>query len=167
VEFELKVLSSNAVPRALEKAVRYRLLNEPHEAESICLDALQVDPDNQEALTTLVLALTDQFDEDLSSVGRALEIADRLVDEYERQYHLGLIHERRAKALLRKRSPLSGPRAYEWVCEAMACYERAEAIRPANNDDAVLRWNACARLIMSDAHLAPAVSEPHEPLLLE
>jgi tetratricopeptide (TPR) repeat protein len=166
VKFELKVLSPNAVPRALEKAVRYRLLNEPHEAESICLDVLEIDPDNQEALTTLVLALTDQFDEE-SADGRAREAVDRLSDEYERQYHKGLIHERRAKALLKKRQPLSGPRAYEWVCEAMACYERAEAIRPANNDDAVLRWNACARLIMSDARLAPAVNEPHEPLLLE
>jgi hypothetical protein len=167
VEFELKVLSPNAVPRAMEKAVRYRLLNEPQEAESICLDALEVEPDNQEALATLVLALTDQFDGDEAAVGRAREAIHRLTDEYERVYHTGLIHERRAKALLRKGSPRSGPRAYEWLCEAMTCYERAEAIRPANNDDAVLRWNACARLIASDARLAPAVSEPHEPLLLE
>jgi len=167
VEFELKVLSPNAVPRAMEKAVRYRLLNEPQEAESICLDALEVDPNNQEALATLVLALTDQFDGDEASVGRAREVIHRLTDEYERLYHTGLIHERRAKALLRKRSPRSGPLAYEWLCEAMACFERAEAIRPVNNDDAVLRWNACARLITSDARLAPAVSEPHEPLPLE
>jgi hypothetical protein len=167
VQFELKVLSPSAVPRALEKAVRYRLLNEPSEAESICLDMLEVDPDNQEALTTLVLALTDQFDEDQAFVARARETVHRLNDEYERQYYTGLIHERRAKALLKKRSPLCGPRAYEWLGEAMACYERAQAIRPANNDDAVLRWNACARLIMSDARLAPAANDPHEPLMLE
>ena len=167
MEFELKVLSPNAVPRALAKAERYRLLNEPSEAESICLDALEVEPDNQEAVATLVLALTDQFGEDPDFVDRAREMTRRLSDEYERQYYTGFIHERRAKALLRKRAPLSGARAYEWLCEAMKRYERAEAIRPANNDDAVLRWNACARLIMSDARLAPAANEPHEPLLLE
>jgi hypothetical protein len=167
VQFELKVLSLNAVPRALEKAVRYRLLNEPSQAESICLDALEVNPDNQEALITLVLALTDQFDEDPAIAGRAWETARRLNDEYERLYYMGLIHERRARALLKKRAPLSGPRAYEWLREAMTCYDGAEAIRPVNNDDSVLRWNACARLIIRDAHLAPAVNEPHEPLMLE
>jgi hypothetical protein len=29
----------------------------------------------------------------------------------------------------------------------MSYFERAEAIRPPHNDDAVLRWNACARLL--------------------
>ena len=38
------------MPAALEKALRYRLLNEPVEAESICRDVLEVDPDNQAAL---------------------------------------------------------------------------------------------------------------------
>lgn len=167
VQFEFKVLSRDAVPRALEKAVRYRLLNEPGEAESICLDALEIDRDNQEAVTTLVLALTDQFEQDLSLVGRAQEAVVRLTDEYERCYYTGLIYERRAKALLRSRTPRGGSRAYEWLREAMAWYDRAEAIRPENNDDALLRWNACARLIMSDSHLVPAVEEPNEPLLLE
>ncbi|MBA2736935.1 MAG: hypothetical protein H0U50_09150, partial [Pyrinomonadaceae bacterium] len=27
-------------------------------------------------------------------------------------------------------------------------FERAEAIRPAGNDDAILRWNGCARIII-------------------
>jgi len=167
MQFEFKVLSLDAVPRALEKAVRYRLLNEPSEAESICLDALEVDSDNQEAITTLLLALTDQFDHDQTTVRRALETSARLSNEYERRYYTGLIHERRAKAVLRNRAPRGGSRAYEWLREAMTWYERAEAIRPENNDDAVLRWNACARLIMSDSHLAPGVEEPHEPLLSE
>src|SRR5579864_3525344 len=61
---ELKTLSLEAVPRALAKAERYRLLNEPGEAESICRDALDADPDNQDALVMLLLALTDQFDDD-------------------------------------------------------------------------------------------------------
>ena len=60
--FELKTLHAEALPRALEKAERYRLLNEPSEAESICLDVLAIDRDNQAALVTLLLALTDQFE---------------------------------------------------------------------------------------------------------
>jgi hypothetical protein len=49
----------------------------------------------------------------------------------------------------------------------MGSYEQAEAIRPLNNDDALLRWNACARLIMQDRHLEPSREEPSEPLLSE
>ena len=166
--FELKTLSPEAVSRAVEKAERYRLLNEPGEAESICLDALRIEPDNRAALVTLLLALTDQFDTDApAAVSGARQIAERIRDDYERSYYTGIIHERRAKAQLRQRVPGSGPRAYQWLREAMTWYERAEAIRPPGNDDAVLRWNACARLIMRDQHLVPAVEERGEPLFLE
>jgi hypothetical protein len=165
--FDLKTLSPEAVPRALAKAERYRLLNEPGEAESICLDALETDPDNQEAIATLLLALTDQFVATPKRVSEAWSTVGRLRDEYERAYYTGIIHERRAKALLAHETPRGGSRAYEWIREAMANYERAEAIRPANNDDALLRWNACARLIMQDRHLEPAREEPSEPLLSE
>ena len=41
--FELKPLSREAIPAALEKAMRYRLLNEPGAAESICHDVLRTD----------------------------------------------------------------------------------------------------------------------------
>ena len=68
--FELKTLSKSAVPAALAQAERYRLLNEPAEAESICLDVLRVEPDNQDALVTLVLSLTDQFPETRPRPGR-------------------------------------------------------------------------------------------------
>jgi hypothetical protein len=165
--FELKTLSLEAVPRSLAKAERYRLLNEPGEAESICLDALAVDPDNQEAIVTLLLAITDQFDHDRGSVAHAWDTVARLRDEYERAYYSGIIYERRAKALLRSATPRGGARVYEWLREAMSWYERAEAIRPRHTDDPLLRWNACVRLIMNDPHLAPAAEEPHEPLLLE
>jgi len=166
--FEIKTLSLEAVPRALAKAERYRLLNEPGEAESICLDALQVDPGNQEALVMLLLALTDQFDHDPTGrLPRAWQVADQIQSEYERAYYKGIIWERAAKAQLHRGTPGSGPRAYEWLREAMAAYERAEAIRPPGNDDARLRWNTCARLIMSNAKLAPASEERGEPLLLE
>src|SRR5262249_22452873 len=165
--FELKTLSPEAVPRALAKAERYRLLNEPGEAESICLDSLEVAPTNQEAITMLLLAITDQFEADATRVTDARNTVSRLTDEYERAYYSGIINERRAKAYLKHATPRGGPRAYEWLREAMACYEKAEQLRPANNDDALLRWNACARLIMSDHRLVPMSEEPSEPLLLE
>ena len=164
--FELKTLSAEAVPRALEKAERYRLLNEPSEAESICLDVLEVESDNQEALVMLLLALTEQFDQDASCVAEAWEIVARMKDDYERTYYSGLVQERRAKAQLRNGVPGCGPRAYEWLREAMHWYEKAEAIRPKANDDALLRWNACARLIMRDHHLVPS-DERAEPMFLE
>jgi len=59
--FELKKMSREGIRRALGKVERYRLLNEPWEAESICQDVLQAEPDNQEALISLLLAMTDQF----------------------------------------------------------------------------------------------------------
>jgi hypothetical protein len=172
MEFELKSLSAGAVPRALAKAERYRLLNEPGEAESICLDALAIEPDNQEVLAMLLLALTDQFDDDTSCladscIAEALATAGRLRDDYERAYFTGIVYERRAKAQLRHGSPGAGPRAFEWLRIAMRRYEEAEAIRPSGNDDAVLRWNACARLIMRDHHLVPILEERSDLLLLE
>jgi hypothetical protein len=167
--FELKTLSHDALPAALEKARLYRYLNEPSEAESICRDILDADPENQEALVMLLLALTDQFEHQAMSTGAAdaRRIADRLTDPYARAYYSGIVHERRAKAQLRQHIPGAGPRAYEWLREAMRAYEQAEAIRPAGNDDALLRWNACARLLMRDQHLVAAVEERAEPLLLE
>jgi hypothetical protein len=166
--FELKRLSADAVPRALAKAERYRLLKEPGEAESICLDALEVEPDNQEAVVTLLLALTEQFDDDVeTAVGDAWKCVERIHDDYDRAYYMGIIFERRAKAQLKHRAPRYGERAYQWLRDAMSWYEKAEAIRPAGNDDPLLRWNACARLIMRDRHLVPASEERDEPLLLE
>ena len=82
MEFELKAISPEAVARALAKAERYRLLNEPGEAESICRDVLQVETDNQEALTMLLLALTEQFHDDASTVADARGVVGRLRDEY-------------------------------------------------------------------------------------
>lgn len=147
--FELKKLSKEAVSSALEKAKHYRLLNEPGAAESICLDILEVEPDNQEALITLILAMSDRFGRDYS-VGdtRIQDYISRIESEYERAYYSGIIYERRAKATLRKGAVGSESTAFELFRQAMNWFEKAEAIRPHRNDDAILRWNGCARIIM-------------------
>ena len=163
--FDLKPLSPDAVPAAIEKAMRYRLLNEPAEAESICLDILQTDPDNQQSLVLLVLALTDRFSKGYA-VGDspAQEIVARLLGEYERAYYSGIICERRAKAYLVQGQGGSGFNAYEKLSEAMRWYEKAEALRPPGNDDALLRWNTCARIITQNK-LVPRAEETWEPSL--
>jgi hypothetical protein len=156
---ELKKLSREAIPAALEKAMRYRLLNEPGETESVCHDVLSIDPDNQEALVTLLLALTDRFGKAYSiSVTQAREVVPKLHDAYERAYYSGIIRERQAKAQLQSGQPGAGFEAYEFLREAMMYYEEAETIRPTDNDDALLRWNACARIIMGN-RLVPREEE--------
>jgi hypothetical protein len=155
--FELKKLSPEAVPAALEKAQRYRVLNEPKQAESICEDVLRVDPDNQEALVMLIMALTDLFSGPRSiTPHHARELLPRLKSEYERHYYSGIIWEREAIAWLRSEKPHSGNAAYECFLQAMGCFERAEVIRPPGNDDALLRWNSCARMIQEYPDVAPA-----------
>lgn len=164
-EFELKPLSREGIPAALEKAVRYRLLNEPSEAESICRDVLRVESDNPQALVILLLALTDRFHEGHAiAVSQAQEVLQQLRGEYERLYYAGIICERRAKAHLNLGVLGAGHNAYEWLQEAMTWYEKAEAIRPEGNDDALLRWNACARFVMQKG-LAPRPEEPIETSL--
>jgi hypothetical protein len=156
------------VPAALDKAQRYRLLNEPAAAESICLDVLAVDPDNQPAIEALLLSITDQFDEEhAGGVRRARDLLPRLDDEYRRQYYSGIICERSAMAQLRRnaRSIAHGATqsAYAALREAMERYERAEALRPAGNDEAILRWNTCARILSRNAALAPQGAEEYQP----
>lgn len=167
--FQLKPLHKDAIPAALAKAERYRLLNEPGEAESICLDVLQVDPGSQDALVMLILALTDQFPQELpssrSAPARATDLVARLSDDYDRLYYSGIIRERRAKAILHRDQYASSATAAEWLREAMGFFERAEVIRPAHNDDAVLRWNACARLLQHLPEPQPDARE--EPIQLE
>ncbi|HTG35940.1 MAG TPA: hypothetical protein VLB76_23685, partial [Thermoanaerobaculia bacterium] len=111
--FELKSITREAVPAALEKAHRYRLLNEPEQAVSICEDVLRVEPEDQEALTTLVLALTDLFHGIRpASPAQARALLSRLNGEYDRHYYAGLIAEREGVAWLRSDKPRCGAAAY-------------------------------------------------------
>jgi hypothetical protein len=154
---ELKQISKKAIPKALAKAERYRLLNEPHEAESICRDVLRAEPGNQEAAVALVLALTDQFgSRHIADMSKAKEALEHLTGEYERTYYGGIIFERWAKAQFEAHVPTH--LALDWVEEAMRMYERAESLRSDDNDDAVLRWNSCLRFIES-TRLTPKSGE--------
>lgn len=158
--FQLKPLSREGVSGALAKAERYRLLNEPEQAESICLDILEVESDNPQALVILILALTDQFRAETSGVvARAREVVDRLRSEYERAYYAGIVSERRARAQLVRGGPQAGMIAYDGLSEAMTWYAKAETLRPPGNDDALLRWNTCARLLSANPALRPNEEE--------
>jgi hypothetical protein len=155
---QLKPISSEAVPRALAKAERYRLLNEPQEAESICLDILRAEPDNQQALVMLLLAVTDQFGGDShKGVGEARRILARLRDEFDRLYYGGVICERWLKAQLR--SGAHSSLASGWFIEALSLYEKARLLSPPGNDDAILRWNACVRLLERNPDLGARFEE--------
>ncbi len=163
----LKRLSHDAVPAALQKSERYRLLNEPGTAESICLDVLDLEPNNQDALVMLVLALTDQFSEGLGDrVTRAKQLLQSLEGAYERAYYEGIIYERSGRALLRSDRFGSGANAHQCFRDAMVCFERAEPLRPADNDEALLRWNACARDLQR-CKAPQETAEEQEPQLLE
>ena len=155
-EFELKPLRPESIEGALKKAERYRLLNEPWQAESICLDILAIDGNNQAALATLLLAITDQFGRGLEGrVGEARSVLERLTGAYERAYYAGIIAERRANHQLRKRLPQSGEAAYQLFREAMQRYEEAERLSPPGNDSAILRWNTCARRLQRNPSIRP------------
>ena len=145
---------------------RYRLLNEPAEAESICLDILATHSENQQARITLLLALTDLFQEDRSAYHRAQEALTHVAGEYERAYYAGMIAERRGKAQVQLHSGTSVG-IYEWIRDAMDHYERAETLRPAGNDDATLRWNACVRFLQRHPDLRDARQERGEIEMLE
>jgi hypothetical protein len=160
--FELKPISAAAVPEALEKAMRYRLLNEPFQAESICLDILRIEPENQQALAVLLLSRTDQFAEGVNR-RKAQQIIEKLSSLYEREYFAGIICERWAEWLLHQGTPGAGFTAHSFFTDAMQHYERAETMRPEGNDDAILRWNTCARLIMQNPEVRPRPSETFEP----
>jgi hypothetical protein len=163
--FTLKPISKAAIPRALEKAERYRLLNDPEQAESICLDILATDPSNQPVIPVLILSITDQFGRlGTRGVPLAREYVRRLTNPYARNYYEGLVWEREARAYLGR--PMASDFAYDGLRSAMACYERASVLSPADDDEAILRWNACVRTIQA-ANLRPRPPEVEQEQPLE
>jgi hypothetical protein len=161
----LKPIHKDAIARAFEKAERYRLLNEPFEAESICLDILAIDPEHTQALGCLLLSLTDQFNHSAGqTMERARALLSRFPGEYEKAYYAGIISERFAKRKLRDGHPGARALAYGHLHQAMAAYEKAEQLAATGNDDAVLRFNACVRMIERHGLTAPPDDEREPPL---
>jgi len=165
---DLKPLLPELIPQALQKAERYRLLNEPAESESICRDILAVDPGNQQALISLLLSLTDQIALGRSgAASEARKVLPQLAGEYEQAYYLGVICERSGKARLRRAGPGSGFHAYDWLRQAMDHYERAEGLSAPDNDDAKLRWNSCVRMLQTHPNLRPGPESEHVGVVSE
>ena len=161
-DFELKPISKESIPRALEKVEQYRLLNEPMEAESICRDILATDPGNEKALVEFILTLTDQFQDGLPAA-EATATLEKLDDPYNKSYYKALILERQGKAALKRAYPGSGYDAFEWLEEAMHIYEDADKLSKTDNNDAVLRWNTCARIIQQ-RNLGPRPKDNYVPI---
>ncbi|MGD0930754.1 MAG: hypothetical protein ABR902_08895 [Candidatus Korobacteraceae bacterium] len=161
MQFQLKPISVQSIPHTLEKVERYRLLNEPVLAESICLDVLAVVPDHQHALISLLLARTDQFHSNAQPKA-AEEVLERIKGDYEQAYYAGVIWERLGNARVRHGDPGARASAYHALRDAMAHYERAITFAPPGNDDAILRWNTCARVIMQNPEIQPlSEADPH------
>lgn len=160
---KLKPLNKESIPKALVKAKHYRLLNEPWQAESICRDILNVDPNNQTAILYLILAISDQIGtHEMTSVKEAKDLCKHLTNEYEQKYYRGILEERSGKAALNRTSPRSKYIAYQYYRKAMECYDEADKIHPEVNQDAVLRWNACVRRIQ-EFNLQPSPDEDRVP----
>jgi hypothetical protein len=165
--FALKALSHEGVESALAKAERYRLLNESAEAESICLDILEIEPENQQALICYLLALADRLAVDSKAFQGALSAASRLKGEYERTYYSGIVWERRAKAAHENKGRGTRHSVYEWMVRALEYFEKAEKLHPPGNDDTVLRWNTCVRFLASHPDVVPRSEEIPEPIVSE
>jgi len=160
---KLKTITPDSIPAAIEMAKNYRLVNEPDGAESICLDVLSIDPDNQEAMITRLLALTDKFASHglVPAFEHAKEVVEQLDSQYCKLYYKGIIFERRAKYHLKQTKMGSGNVAHEWFVKALDAFGKALASCDPNNQDAVLRWNSCARII--NTHPDIKADAPYEP----
>ncbi len=164
--YTLKTITQEALPNALAKAERYRLLGDPLEAESICLDILEVDSSNREALTTLFLSYTDEFKNELyPAFTKAEEVLGRFEDKYCKLYYTGILYERRAKFHLNQRAHGSGHQAYQWFQKALTAFDNALSSCSNESQDAALRWNACARIIMRNSNVVPAPDDTGEQML--
>jgi hypothetical protein len=172
MDYVLKRILPSGIEAALGKADKYRELNQPAEAESICRDVLSIDAEHQLALRVLGLAITDQFEPSSGErFAEARQVFARLRDPYERAFYGGLACERQAKAQLAAHLPLRSVRPL--FDQALALYAEAEACRPAGNDDAILRWNSCVRTLRATSGFAAPEGEadpdweadfvPHRP----
>ena len=160
--FELKRLAGDDVGSALALAEQCRAIGEPDEAESMCIDVLELEPENPEAIVLLLLARTDLLERGLPrGVDRAREVLPRLAGDYERAYYGGVICERQAKYVLGQRGKRSGFVAFDWFHYAMEQYEEAARLAPGRLEP-TLRYNACVRTIERNRHCQPAADDQLE-----
>ena len=150
---ELKSLSHDSIDSAIETARHYRLLNDPENAESICLDILAIDENHQDAVEILILSITDQFTGG-SRIKEARQHLSKIVGDYKRTYFAGLICERAAQSILAKNNPGAREAAYEWLRDAMEHFTKADELSH-DGDAPILRWNSCARIINKHQLQAP------------
>ena len=140
------------------------MLNEPGEAESICLDILETDPENQPALITLLLALTDRF-------SKGYGVSDTQANHCSRGSRANT-----SAPTTRGFWPSAGPRRNSrrdtpgpvitptMIVRSDAAVREGRNVRPPGNDDALLRWNTCARM-MAKNKLAARDEDRTEPVL--
>ena len=144
---------------------RHGFIASPTSRSAQAADILATDPDNQGAIILLLLSLSDQFTDNIpENLDKAWSLLPRLKDDYLQAYYQGLLFERQARVYMRRASPGSGFSAYDLFCDAMRLYEKAARVRPPGNDEALLRWNTCARTIMS-SRLQPRPIDDFRPML--
>ena len=164
----LKPISPESVAGALAKAERYRLLNEPEEAESICRDILEIEPDNQQALVSLILALTDQIPDDAQRILPSADDGSPLSSRPTIALTTaGIAWERRAKARHRGRRPRRAPIRLRMDRERAAIFRRGGT--PPRRRAMTMRFSvgtpACVSWSRSNS--APQVEEMREPIVSE
>ena len=159
--YELKPLRERNLTAAVALAKHYRDLNAPEEAESICRDILAVAPDNDDALRTLGLSLTDQFPLSwMTLFDDACSVFNKLKSEYERMYYTGVAWERYAKAQLVAGRAENAIHAFE---EAMTRFEQADKLGTPDDPAPILRFNRCVRALTTRPELVRVSSLPHAP----
>ncbi|HVH45716.1 MAG TPA: hypothetical protein VM925_25355 [Labilithrix sp.] len=160
--WELKRLDARNLEAAVALAKHYRALNQPEDAESICRDVLEVAPENQDALSTLGLALTDQFPTSwMMLFDDACATFAKLRSEYDRVYYTAIAWERYAKAQLVAGHANNARHAFE---QAIDRFERADWLGSPDDPIAILHYNRCVRALESNTEIARASLVPEGPV---
>ena len=163
MKLELKKIRPSAAAAAVGKAEKYRDLNQPFEAESICRDVLDASLEHPGALRTLGLALTDQFEgKGKGRYAEAMAVFARLPDAYERALYSGIACERQGKAQLREGRPLQS--SLPLFEQSLSFFVEAGRLRPEANDDPILRWNSVVRTLRAHPDYASVRSRPEVDL---
>ena len=130
----------------------------------ISLDILAVDASNQAGSSFCCSRSPISSGNPLTFHERARDTLALLESETTRPPRIIAGATRESAAGARRRGSSAG--VCDWIAEAMRYFERAEWLRPSGNDDARLRWNACARF-STVPRLRPAAEDVREIEMLE